>query len=114
LPTGTLVFPPERKHAPIVTEIPSRHCEMCAAVFGKAECQRGQWSHLWLLSGADASGVVAFIGAAHYEGAELYAFSIIATLDSTMFDNPMVTARSAYEHILVTSHHTNGHANAPF
>jgi hypothetical protein len=51
------------------------------------------------ISAADENGTYICIAAPHYEGASLYAFDVIAVLDSTMFSQPARTARIALDHL---------------
>lgn len=105
---GTLIFPAERptRHAPALS-IPI-HCEVCTVLLGRAECLQQQFTHMWKLHGHDENGDVVFITAAHYEGATLYGFSVIATLDGTMYRQPDTTADIIIRHL--SMHSQNGHA----
>lgn len=76
-------------------------CEICSKVFGKAECQRGQHTQLWLLQGRDDNGPAVFIAAAYYYEATLYAFSVLAVMDGTLYNDAMRSARLALEHLEV-------------
>lgn len=102
---GTLIFPsPAKPAARTVQPIKAEHCPLCAAVFGKGSCQRGQHNNqiCILTFTTDENGVVYFIVAPHFNAASVYSFSVLAQLDGTLYEAPLDVARQTLEHLGVS------------